>query len=142
MQLHFIYHLLSILLVHNSSIQLLGVLLDITGAYYLSRAFIFKSPLDIKFETYGTGNSRLHMSFGMSGNLFMSFYTQGVEARIGFGLLFSGFLFQAIGIIWPSYYLPIYITIAIWICSTLISYILRCYLNNPERVKEIHDRRE
>ena len=129
-------------LIYSSNLQLVGTLFDITGAYYLSRAFIFKSPLEIKFETYGTGNSRLHTSFGMSGNLFMSFYTQGMEARIGFGLLLIGFLCQASGILWPSFSIPFYATLVAWTFGIIFAYILRRILNNPARVKRIHDRRE
>ncbi len=127
---------------HHSSIQLIGVFLDITGAFYLSRSFIFKSPLAIKFDTYGTGNSKLHTSFGMSGNLFMSFYTQGMEARIGFVFLLGGFLFQAVGLVWLTFTFPIYLTLIVWVLTTVFAYMLRRHLNDFERVKKIHDRNE
>ena len=119
----------------------LGIIFDISGAYYLSRGFIFKKPADIKSETYGSANQNLHMSFGMSGNLFCSFYTQGIEARLGFIFLLVGFVLQGIGIIW-TIMLPIYLITIISGISLITSGTINYQLTKPDRVKAIHDRNE
>lgn len=127
---------------HKSNIQLLGVFFDITGAFYLSRAFIFKKPADIKTEVYGSSNQKFLISFGMSGNLFISFYTQGIEAKIGFFLLFFGFLFQGMGIIWPYILVRIFIVLIIWGMTTVICEYLCRKLTSPIRVAAILNRDE
>jgi len=126
-------------MMHESSIQLLGIFFDIVGAFYLSRAFIFKSPEDIKSETYGSKSSKFLCSFGMSGNLFFSFYTQGIEARIGFIWLLLGFLFQGIGVIWSSIIIPIYLVLQIFINCAIISEVICHRLVDFNRVKAIHN---
>lgn len=40
------------------NIQILGLILDIIGAYYVVRSFIVKKPADIKNETYGSANQK------------------------------------------------------------------------------------
>lgn len=122
------------------NIQLLGIIFDIIGAFYLSRAFIFKKSEEIKNETYGNSSLDTPIDFGMSGNLFFSFYSQGIEARIGFLLLFIGFLFQGAGVIWPLAILPVYIILIVLIISFVICECVRNYLTNFDRIKAIHDR--
>lgn len=133
---------LSTFLNHASNIQLLGIVFDIAGAFYLSRAFLFKKAADIKSDTYGNANQNFLTQFGMSGNLFFSFYIQGIEARIGFLLLFIGFLLQGIGIIWSSLILPIYVVLIIGIAITYISERVRSYFTDPKKLEAIHDRDE
>lgn len=127
---------------HELSIQLLGLVIDITGAFYLSRAFIFKNSADIKSETYGNVNQKLLIFFGMSGNLFFSFYTQGIEARIGFFLLLFGFVLQGIGIIWPAILIPAYIILTTWLMVMLGCKFIHGHFTKFERVKNLHDRDE
>ncbi len=127
---------------HASSVQLLGIVFDIAGAFYLSRAFIFEKPADIKSKTYGSANQNFLTHFGMSGNLFFSFYIQGIEARIGFLLLLTGFLLQGIGIIWPSIMFPIYVVFIIGATVMYISERARSYFTNPKKLEAIHDRDE
>lgn len=127
---------------HKDSIQLLGLVFDITGAFYLSKAFIFKSPSDIKSETFGSANQRFLVDFGMSGNLFCSFYTQGIEARIGFTMLFLGFSFQGVGLIWPWIMVSSGFVIFAWILSVIFCQILCNHLTNIKRVKKILNRDE
>lgn len=135
-------YILVLYLTYMSSVQLIGVFFDITGAFYLSRAFMVKKPADIKNETYGSANQRTHTSFGMSGNLFFSFYTQGVEAKIGFILLLTGFLLQAVGILWPLIKIPLYLSLILWLLGSTLSEMVRSFLTAFERVKSIHDRDE
>ncbi len=127
---------------HDSSIQLLGIVFDIAGAFYLSRAFIFKKPADIKSEVYGSANQNFTTSFSTSHNQFFSLYIQGVEARIGFFLLFAGFLLQGIGIVWSFIILPIYVVLIIGIAVMCISGYARSYFTNPKKLEAIHDRDE
>ena len=130
------------LLNQDLNIQILGIGFDIIGAFYLSRAFIFKKPADIKSETYGSANQNFLINYGMSGNLFFSFYTQGIEARMGFIILSIGFILQAIGLIWSFLILPIYVILLITILALIICELVRSRLTRFERVKTIHDRNE
>jgi len=123
------------------NVQLLGLLFDIIGAYWLALGFTNKNPADIKAITYGSANQGLLSSFGMSGNLFISLYIQGIEAKIGLIVLILGFAIQAVGIIW-LYKMPLAALIFAVLACYSFAKLIHHYLTEPNRIKNIHDRDE
>lgn len=123
------------------NIQVLGLLLDILGAYFVVRSFIIKKPADIKSEAYGNANSNLRIAYGMSDFLFFSFYKQGIEARIGLVLIIPGFFLQAFGVLHPIS-LPLSIIILILFIAVISSIFIHRYFTNDNRIAVIRDRDE
>lgn len=82
--------------------QIIGLILDIIGAFYIARSFVFKTWKDIAAESYGT-NYPDHGYLGdMGGNLSVSLAKQACDIRTGFIILILGFLTQILGILYPS----------------------------------------
>lgn len=77
----------------------------------------------------------------MSGNLFVSLFIQGVEAKIGLALLLLGFTSQALGVL-SFWTIPFYLALIIIVSSTIISALAYLYLTRPKRIEKIHDRDE
>jgi hypothetical protein len=67
---------------------LIGLILDIIGAWFLAKSFVIKNIEQMENET----------TTYVGGNAFLleSMQEQRIEARFGFRFLFSGFLFQII----------------------------------------------
>lgn len=124
------------------SVSLLGILFEVAGAFYLSLAFLFKTILDIKFDVYGTGNSRLLGGFPAADNQFDSQYRQIVEARIGFLLAVLGLLVEAASFLLPTLSLPLCEILAAWLIVFCIAEVFRRILLRPSRVRKIRERRE
>ena len=131
----------SILYSNFVDIQVLGLLIDIMGAYYIVRSFIVKKPADIKNEVYGNANQNLQIPFGMSGNLFFSFYLQGIEAKIGLVLVVVGFVLQSLGVLFELFisFMVLILTLIIAVAGSGFAYR---FFANPQRLKNIHDRDE
>lgn len=122
-------------------IQVLGLLIDIIGAYYIVRSFIVKKPADIKSEVYGNANQNLQIPYGMSGNLFFSFYIQGIEARIGLVLVVAGFVLQSLGVLF-GFLISFFILVLVLAMAIAGSFFAYRFLTSPRRLKSIHDRDE
>lgn len=123
-------------------LALLGVLFEIAGALYLSLAFLFKTPLGIKLEVYGTGSSRLLGGFPAAHNQFNSQYKQIIEARIGFSLAVLGLVVEAGSFLMPADLVPLWATVSVWLIVFAVAESCRRYLLRPQRVQPIRDRRE
>jgi hypothetical protein len=78
----------------NSAVdsQILGLLLDILGAYYLVRSFIQKGFQEMFQEAHGDFE-------GLPYDTLYGSYVQKIEAEIGLVLLVPGFVLQALSII-------------------------------------------
>ncbi len=123
------------------NIQVLGLLIDIIGAYYIVRSFIVKKPADIKNEVYGNANQNLQIPYGMSGNLFFSFYLQGIEARIGLVLVVTGFVLQSLGVLFELF-ISFFILVLVLVIAAVGSVFAYRFFADPRRLKTIHDRDE
>ena len=66
--------------------QIIGLILDILGAFYLAKGFMFKKLAEIVAEAFG--NDYPGLPGGMSENIAVSLYRQRVEAIIGSLFLF------------------------------------------------------
>lgn len=73
----------------STDIQILGLLLDIIGAYYLVRSFIKKGFDEMFKEAHGDFE-------GLPYDTLYSSYVQKIEAEIGLFFLIPGFVFQAL----------------------------------------------
>lgn len=124
-----------------ASMQIVGLLVDIIGAYWLARGFTSKKPADLKNVAYGSANQNFLTQFGMSGNLWISLYVQGIEARIGLVLLVIGFIFQALGALF-SLVIPLYAVFIVALLFSVTPLAVSNYFCKPERVAKIHDRDE
>ena len=125
---------------HTVDVELLGILLEITGAFYLARTFLFKDSLKIKFDLFGTGSSRLHSGFAAARNQFFSAYAEAVEARIGFFIVVVGLITDAVGLfVSPK---PLWPLLVLWLVGVLIAEIARIYFSRRDRIQKLHDRQE
>ena len=125
---------------HPIDIQLLGILLEITGAFYLARTFLFKNSLKIKIELFGTGSSRLHSPFMSARNSFFSLYRQAVEARIGFFIVVFGLLLEALSLyILPQ---PIWLSVLGWFIVIFIAEISRLYFSKHDSIEKEYGKQE
>lgn len=78
----------------NSLVSIGGLVLDITGSWFLSRGLIKKSSADIQKET--------GFSFGQNNDYVIGGLHQKIDSTYGFWFLFSGFFLQAISYFVPS----------------------------------------
>lgn len=110
---------------HN--LQILGITLDVTGAYYLAQSFIVKSNKDILRDSHGVDRS-------MSTNLAVSFYIQKYEALTGFLILTAGFLCQGYSVIHQNFEVNPKVSLTIIIGVFFISTLAHCYLLEDKRI--------
>jgi len=75
-----------------TSLQILGLIIDILGAYYIVQGLIIKDECLLLKKVHGDHR-------GMSEDLFDIFFVQKVEARIGLFLLLLGFWLQGVSIV-------------------------------------------
>lgn len=117
--------------------QIIGLILDIIGVFCIAKSFIFKTPKDLVSESYGTYHKGKELSYGMSGNLFRSFYRQSVEAKTGFVVMAVGFFAQIIGILSPNFIINYWLGIFTIIVVVCILFILFRVLFKPTRLNNI-----
>ncbi len=86
--------------------QIFGLILDILGAFYLAKSFIFKRRRDIEAEAYGDDIEGKYPG-GFSDNLRVSFFRQRDEAIIGFLFLLLGFILQGAGVLFLDFIIPV-----------------------------------
>lgn len=79
----------------SSLITLFGLILDIIGAWYISRGLVKKTREDIKKET--------GFCFGPNDNYIISGLSQKAECKVGFIFLLFGFMLQGVGNLLPSF---------------------------------------
>ena len=111
--------------------QIIGLILDILGAFYLAKGFMFKKLAEIVAEAFG--NDYPGLPGGMSENIAVSLYRQRVEAIIGSLFLFFGFLLQGVGVALPNIKIPLCISI-LFVTIIFITELLRRYLCSNERM--------
>ena len=127
-------------LTHQVDVQLLGIFLEIVGAYYLARTFLFKNSLKIKIAFFGTGTSSLYAGFSAARNQFFSAYAEAVDARIGFFIVVTGLIIDAVGLfVSPK---PFWLLLILWLVVILIAEISRLYFSRADRIQELYNRRE
>ena len=95
----------------GSLIGVNGLILDIIGAWYLSRGLVRKTLKEIVQEAP-------QFSFGINEAYVIGALIQKIEATMGFGLLFFGFGLQALPYILNTELSSIYITLW-WIISDI-----------------------
>lgn len=117
--------------------QVLGLILDIVGAFYIVQGFIFKNSKDLVAESWGTSYPKNGYSGGMSDNLFRGFYKQAIEAKTGFVVLALGFLGQIVGILFPELLINFWFGIIIIVSALLIPRILFKYMYKSDRIDRI-----
>lgn len=78
----------------SDSPQMIGLMFDILGAYFLSQGLIQKS-LKVLVEESPGNKSKPYLGTYRN-NYFISMYTQIIEARTGFTLLCIGFTLQMV----------------------------------------------
>lgn len=78
----------------NHFLSLIGLLLDIIGAFFLAKSFIFKKIEAIKKEGSTTYKSNPHF--------IKSMIFQRIEAKCGFVYLFLGFSGQCLGVVFQG----------------------------------------
>lgn len=122
--------------------QIIGLILDIIGAFFLAKSFVFKTPKDLAAESYGTDYPNKGLTAGMSGNLFRSFYRQAVEAKTGFVILALGFLSQISGLLFPNLTIKWYFGILFVLLAINGPYILFKFLFEPSRLDKIENEAE
>lgn len=122
--------------------QVLGLILDIIGAFYIAKSFVFKTPKDLAAESYGTNCPDKDLTGGMSGNLFRSFYKQAVEAKTGFVIIALGFGGQIVGTIYSNLTVNSWLGSCLILSALLIPQILFMYLFRHKRLDEIEQRAE
>jgi hypothetical protein len=118
---------------------LLGLSLDVIGAWFISRGLATKSLNDIKSET--------GFSFAPNEAYIISGISQKIECKFGFIFLFFGFAFQASTYVFSSSYQftktdNIISLLALTVCVFLIYKLFNRLLNqliNRNRKKFIHD---
>ncbi len=120
--------------------QIIGLILDIIGAFYIAKSFIFKTPKDLIAESYGTNYPDKDLTEGMSGNLFRSFYKQATEAKTGFLIIASGFISQAIGLLIPNLEVNLWFGILIILSASLVPLIVFKILFRSGRLDNIEKR--
>ncbi len=125
-----------------SHLQVVGLILDIVGAFFIVKSFVFKTPKSLAAESYGTDYPNKELTAGMSGNLFRSFYKQAVEAKTGFVILALGFLGQIFGLLFPDLIIEQCLGIIIVLLAVGIPCILFIYLFQPLRLDKIEKEAE
>lgn len=122
--------------------QVIGLILDIIGAFFLAKSFVFKTPKDLAAESYGTDYPSKGLTAGMSGNIFRSFYRQAVEAKIGFVILALGFLSQISGLLFPNLTINWYLGIIIVLSAISVPYTLFKFLFKSSRLDKVENEAE
>lgn len=113
---------------HN--LQLLGISLDIIGAYYLAQGFIVKTKKEILRDSHGVDRS-------MSTNLAVSFYIQKYEAITGFTILTGGFLLQGYSTIHPDLEMNSAMSVGLIIGLFSLVSIIHQYIFKDERILKL-----
>jgi hypothetical protein len=122
--------------------QIQGLILDIIGAFYIAKSFIFKTSKDLAAESYGTNYPDKDLTGGISGNLFRSFYKQAIEAKTGFVIIAMGFAGQIVGIVCPNFVMKSWLGLCIILSALLIPQILFKFLFRQVRLDEIEQKAE
>ena len=125
-----------------SHTQILGLILDIIGAFYIAKSFVFKTPKDLAAESYGTNYPDNDLTGGMSGNLFRSFYKQAIEAKTGFIIIALGFGGQIVGTIYSNFIVNSWLGFCLISSALLIPQILFKCLFRHKRLDEIEQKAE
>lgn len=120
--------------------SILGLYLDVIGAYFLAQSFITKNLEDIVCESWG--NRGKQYPGGMSENLALSLYHQRIEARTGFIVLTIGFILQGIGNLYSKLMLPSYVSAISVLLLLVIIKILHKIILKPERITQILERKD
>lgn len=115
--------------------QVVGLLINIIGAFYIARGFIFENYKSLLDRVHGINEAEY--PGGVCENLFIGFYKQAKEAWIGFILLFIGFIFQACGLIFSNYNLPCPSGFLIVILAIFLPWAILKYLFRNQRLKFI-----
>jgi len=102
---------------------ILGLFLDVIGAYYIVQSFINKNILDILAESHGTETKDL--PGGLSENLAISFYRQSIDAKIGFVILTLGFFIQGLGNLLEDFMIEKYFGAMVVLLVLLISVLIQ-----------------
>lgn len=87
--------------------QMIGLLFDILGAYFLSQGLITKSLKNVVEESRGDENKPYLGT--PKDNYGVGLYVQAVEARTGFFFLFIGFVLQGISYLFEGFIIPYHI---------------------------------
>lgn len=122
--------------------QIIGLVLDIIGAFYIAKSFVFKTSKDLAAEYFGTNYPDKDLIGGMSGNLFRSFYKQAVEAKIGFVIIAFGFGGQIVGTIYSNLAVDSWIGFCLILSALLIPQILFKCLFRHSRLDKIEQKAE
>ena len=102
-----------------------GLILDIIGAWYLSRGLVRKNLQEIVQEAP-------QAAFGINVAYVMGALTQRIEARTGFGFLFFGFGFQALSYLINMELSSLHIR---WWIALYISVLIAVYIVSDSLVK-------
>lgn len=119
-------------LTHSS---ILGLFLDIVGAYFLAQAFVIKKVEEIISESWGDEGEKY--PGGLSENLGISLYAQSIDARTGFIVLMLGFVLQGIGNLYPNLKMPSFIGFFFITAILLMIYCIHKKMKNPKRINNI-----
>ena len=117
--------------------QIIGLILDIIGAFYIAKSFVFKNVKDMVAESWGTDYPDKNLISGMSGNLFRSFYRQATEAKIGFVIIALGFLSQIIALLKPSLEINYWLGFLIISTALITPLVIFKILFRPNRLDNI-----
>jgi len=119
--------------------QVLGIFLDIIGAYYLGQSFVTKNLDDIVCESWGSESNKY--PGGLSDNLGISLYQRAIEARTGFIILTIGFIIQGVSITHPDWEIIKCLGGSLVILLLITVNIIHSSLLKPDRiVKKMDDR--
>lgn len=122
-----------------SHLQIIGLILDIIGAFFLAKSFVFKKLKDLLAESYGIDYPSKGLTAGMSGNIFRSFYRQAVEAKTGFAILALGFLSQISGLLFPNLTIKWCLGVIVVLLAISVPYIFFKFLFKPSRLDKIEN---
>lgn len=128
-------------LTYSVSLQLLGIIMELLGAYYLSRTFLFKRTFDIKMEAFGLNSTRLHSGFAAARNQFFNSYVQMVEAKLGFILVLMGLTTEAFGLCLSYVQLSAWLLILISLFVLFVAEISRKIFSGQIRIQKAYDAR-
>ena len=120
--------------------QILGLILDIIGAYYIVKSFLFKNLKELLAESYGEDYPQKSLMGGMSGNIFRSFYKQSVEAKTGFVIITVGFLSQAVGILFSRLTVNYFFGFLIILLAVLVPRYIFRILFQPNRLDNLENK--
>lgn len=120
-----------------ASLQVIGLILDIIGAYYLAKSFINKSIKDLAAESWGDNYPEKGYPGGMSENQFVSFYKQSIEAKTGFIILTLGFMSQVCGYLFLGFRINRLIGISIIALAILIPILRQRIMFHKDRIKKL-----